>query len=94
MFDNPFSMVVAIILIVTVGKIFTSRHRQQRDENGQDGAPRTGDVATDVENQRLREELRSMKERLAVLERIATDKEDSGARLDREIEKLRDRNNP
>lgn len=94
MFDNPFSMVVAIILIVTVGKILTSRHRQERGEDGQDRAPRTGDAATENENQRLREELRSMKERLAVLERIATDKEDSGARLDREIEKLRDRNNP
>lgn len=94
MTDGPFAMVVAIVLIVTVGKVLQSRFRHQRDENGQDGAPRTGDAATDAENQRLRDELRSMKERLAVLERIATDKEDSGARLDREIEKLRDRNNP
>ncbi len=32
-----------------------------------------------------------MKERLAVLERLATENDTSGARLDREIEKLRDR---
>ena len=44
-----------------------------------------------AENQRLRDELRAMKDRLAVLERLATDNNDSGARLDREIEKLRDR---
>ena len=39
----------------------------------------------------LRDELKAMKDRLAVLERLATDSNDSGARLDREIEKLRDR---
>ena len=32
-----------------------------------------------------------MKDRLAVLERIATENNDSGARLDREIDRLRDR---
>ena len=45
----------------------------------------------DADTQRQRDEIRALKERIAVLERLATDKEDSSARLDREIEKLRDR---
>ncbi|MFC3580592.1 hypothetical protein [Sphingomonas hylomeconis] len=88
--DNPFAMVVAIILIVTIGKVFTARYRhEKRGDTGETFSPAT--AASDAENQRLREELKSMKERLAVLERLATDSNDSGARLDREIERLRDR---
>lgn len=41
-----------------------------------------------AENQRLREEVRELKERLKVLERITVDKENS---LANEIESLRDR---
>jgi hypothetical protein len=44
----------------------------------------------DAENDRLREELRALKERVAVLERIATEN-DRGLTLDREIEALRNR---
>jgi hypothetical protein len=44
--------------------------------------------AHDPEAGRLKEEVRTLKERIAVLERIATDKESS---LEREIESLRDR---
>jgi len=86
MFDNPFAMVVAIVLIVTIGRVFRARYRS---DNPESFTPATN--GSDAENQRLREELRAMKERLAVLERLATDSNDSGARLDREIEKLRDR---
>ena len=90
MFDNPFGMVVAIILIVTIGKVLQARYRHERGEtDAQTFRPATN--ASEAENQRLREELKSMKERLAVLERLATDANDSGARLDREIERLRDR---
>ena len=88
--DNPFAMVVAIILIVTIGKVFTARYRHEKGgDAGATFSPAT--AASEAENQRLREELKSMKERLAVLERLATDSNDSGARLDREIERLRDR---
>ena len=91
MFDNPFGMVVAIILIVTIGKVLQARYRHEHGEpDPQTFRPATN--ASEAENQRLREELKSMKDRLAVLERLATDSNDSGARLDREIEKLRDRN--
>ena len=94
MFDNPFGMVVAIILIVTIGKVLQARYRHEQADSGDgDQTFRPRDAAGEAENQRLREELKSMKERLAVLERLATDSNDSGARLDREIEKLRDRGN-
>ena len=45
-------------------------------------------IAHDHDSARLRDEVKSLKDRIAVLERLATD--DNGARaLDREIEKLR-----
>ncbi len=87
---NPFEMVVAIIVVITVGRVLQARYGVVRNRHGARYGIRD-DAAATAENDRLRDELRAMKERLAVLERIATDKEDSGARLDREIEKLRDR---
>jgi len=77
---NPFEMVVLIIAIVTIGKVFSGRRRQGRD--GSDV------VAHDPDAARLKDEIRQLKERIAVLERLATDGTSS---LDREIEKLRDR---
>lgn len=91
MFDNPFGMVVAIVLIVTLGKVLRARYLGEQD-SGDGKTLRPATNASEAENQRLRDELKSMKERLAVLERLATDNNDSGARLDREIERLRDRN--
>lgn len=85
---NPFSMVVAIVLIVTIGRVLSARYGVGRDRHGNQFP--LHDAAAGAETQRLREELRAMKERLAVLERLATE-DTSGARLDREIEKLRDR---
>lgn len=82
MFDSPFSMVVAIVFIVTVGSIIRARHSAGRDWKGNNIA------VNDAENIRLREELKAMKERIAVLERLATD--DTSA-LDREIAKLREK---
>ena len=90
MFDNPFAMVVAIVLIITIGKAYQARYRGDRSDDATPFGPAIN--GSDAENQRLRDELKAMKERLAVLERLATDNNDSGARLDREIEKLRDRN--
>ena len=45
-------------------------------------------VEDQMENQLLRSEIKELKERIAVLERLATDTH-SAAALDREIEKLR-----
>jgi hypothetical protein len=46
----------------------------------------------DAENERLRGEVRELKERIAVLERIVTDGDrNRGLALEREIEALRDK---
>lgn len=85
MFDNPFSMVVAIVLIVSITRILAPKvRRRHRDE---DGLP----PAYHPDTERMREEVRVLKERVAVLERIATDANDRSALLDREIEALRGR---
>jgi hypothetical protein len=73
---NPFEFVLGIILIgavASVVKVYLGKER----------AP-----AQDGEADRLREDVRLMRERIAVLERIVTEKETA---LDREIEQLRDR---
>ncbi|HEX8384260.1 MAG TPA: hypothetical protein VF592_12890 [Sphingomonas sp.] len=74
-------MVVLIVLIGVVGGIIKNRHRQER----------RGRVGTDdAETLRLRDEVRQMKDRIQVLERVITDNHGSLG-LDREIERLRDR---
>ncbi len=85
---DPFQMVVAIIIVVTIGKVLNTRmkakHGVFEDEKGNQI------VAHDPDTERMRDEVKTLKERIAVLERIATD--ERGARdLDAEIEKLRDR---
>ncbi len=87
---NPFEMVLGIIIVVTIGRVLQARYGVVRSKRGETFSFRD-DSATQAENARLQDELRAMKDRLAVLERLATDNNDSGARLDREIEKLRDR---
>lgn len=77
---NPFEMVVLIVAIVMIAGVLKSRGVARR---GRDGDP---DEA--LENRRLREEVKDLKKRLHVLERIATDRENS---LAREIDELRDR---
>ena len=74
-----FEMVIAIVVVgaftSTLSQIMKQRHeRSQR--------------LADPESAGLREEVRLLKERLAVLERITVEKENS---LEREIEQLRSR---
>ena len=82
---DPFSMVVAIVLITAIAGVIRSKHKAQaglvEDEHG--NTKRLSDPDAD----RLRDEVRSLKDRVAVLERIATDKTN---RLESEIEALRD----
>ncbi len=82
-------MIVVIVAMVLAARIYrdrcglpTAKRRDRYDAM----APRPAD--DDAEARRLRDEVRSLKERIAVLERIATDHSTS---LDREIESLRDR---
>jgi hypothetical protein len=87
-------MVVVIVGMVLAARVYRDRcgvgggrlNRRDRFD-----APRqrfAGSDGDDAENQRLRDEVRALKDRIAVLERIATD---SSTHLDREIEALRDR---
>jgi len=76
---------VIIVAMIMIASIFRARIRGPYrrgmgyvDDGGQ----------AQVENQRLRDEVLQLKERLKVLERITVDKENS---LAREIESLRDR---
>jgi uncharacterized protein YlxW (UPF0749 family) len=80
-------MVVWIVAIVMIASIFKARFGYGR--SGRRG--RRDNAIPDqehAENLRLREEVKELKERLKVLERITVDKENS---LAREIESLRDR---
>ncbi|HVM37932.1 MAG TPA: hypothetical protein VM265_06060 [Sphingomicrobium sp.] len=76
---NPFEMVVLIVAIVMIATVVKSRHRSRHVSD---------DPQERAETLRLREEVKQLKERLHVLERIATDRENT---LAREIEELRDR---
>ena len=80
-----FTMVVLIVAISAVTRIYCAKYGIVRRGKGEDFVR-----PDDGENQRLREELRALKERVAVLERIATEN-DRGWSLDREIEALRHR---
>lgn len=76
---NQYSMVVLIVLIVMIATVMKARYR-----HGGNLAPR----ADDPDTLRMKEELKILRDRVAVLERIATDRENS---LSRQIEELRDR---
>jgi hypothetical protein len=78
---NPFEMVAIIVVAVMVASVLRAKYGHRR--RGGDQTP-----VEQAENLRLREEVRELKERLKVLERIAVDKENS---LAREIDQLRDR---
>ena len=73
-------MVVMIVAIVMIASII--KGRSKFEYRGQ------GDGLANVENQRLRDEVQELKERIKVLERITVEKENS---LAKEIESLRDR---
>ena len=82
---NPFEMVVLIVALTAIASIYRAKYGVVRRGKGEEYVrPDNG------ENERLREELRALKERVAVLERIATEN-DRGMTLDREIEALRNR---
>jgi hypothetical protein len=78
---NPFEMVAIIVVAVMIASVLRAKYGH-RSRDGEIAPQEQG------ENLRLREEVRELKERLKVLERIAVDKENS---LAREIDQLRDR---
>ena len=80
---NPFEMVAIIVVAVMIASVLRAKygHSRHRGDNGVSAEER-------AETLRLREEVKALKERLHVLERITVEKEDT---LSRQIEELRDR---
>ena len=79
---NPFEMVAIIVVTVMIASVLRAKysHRRHRETES--------NPAEQVETLRLKDEVKQLKERIHVLERIATDKEST---LSRQIEELRDR---
>jgi hypothetical protein len=77
-------MVVWIVAIVMVASIFRAKYGYGRYRRGRNEAIAPQDNG---ETLRLRDEVKELKERIKVLERITVDKENS---LAKEIESLRD----
>jgi uncharacterized protein YlxW (UPF0749 family) len=79
-------MVVLIVAIVMIASIFRAKYGYGRHSRRGDGDRISAEEQ--AENLRLREEVKQLKERIHVLERITVEKENS---LAKEIESLRDR---
>ena len=76
-------MVVAIVLVVTLGRVSREKYRAMgRLADDAFPAPDAGPA---------RDEVRQLKERIAVLERVITDNHGSSNDLSRQIDELRDR---
>lgn len=79
---NPFEMVVAIVAIGAIASVLRAKYGVVRRGKGEDFIQR----GPDPEAARLREEVKALKDRVAVLERLATD---GSTALEREFEKLK-----
>lgn len=77
-------MVLGIVLIVSISTILKAKMGIRKDMWGNEFKDGRGDA----EVEQMREQMKVLKERVAVLERIATEKNHS---LEHEIERLRDR---
>jgi len=75
---------ILIVLIVMIASVLRAKYTGGRHRLRDGGA---SIAQSDAEAARLREEMKTLKERLAVLERITVEKENS---LARDIERLRD----
>ena len=78
-------MVLGIVLIVSIAGLLKARMGIRKDMWGNEIKDNGRD---EVEVDQMREQMKVLKERVAVLERIATEKNHS---LEHEIERLRDR---
>lgn len=78
-------MVVAIVLITTLGRVAKERHRAIARQGH---APQPW---FDRDNPAQSEEIKQLRDRIQVLERVITDQHGGSADLERQIEQLRDR---
>ena len=79
---NPFEMVAIIVVAVMIASVLRAKYGRSSRGGGE------LEAQEHAENLRLREEVKDLKERLKVLERITVEKENT---LARQIEELRDR---
>ena len=84
---NPFEMVAVIVVAVMLASVLRAKYGHDRRRRGRGGEDAIS-AQEHAETLRLREEVKMLKERIHVLERIAVEKEDT---LSRQIEELRDR---
>jgi uncharacterized protein YlxW (UPF0749 family) len=80
---NPFEMVVLIVGIVMLASVLRAKYGHHRGRGSNEISPEEK-----AETLRLRDEVKQLKERINVLERITVEKENT---LSRQIEELRDR---
>jgi thiamine biosynthesis lipoprotein ApbE len=89
---DPFQMVVAIIAIITIGRIIQTKQKAKlgivEDENFM--GTKTRRLLNNADTQQMQDEIRALKERIQVLERIATDN-NNASDINRQIEELRSR---
>jgi hypothetical protein len=93
MIGDPFTMVVAIVLIATIGKVLSSKYKAQHgiiEDVDMMGNKSQRQIETGDAN-KMQDEIRTLKDRIQVLERIATDNNSSANDINRQIEALRDK---
>ena len=78
---NPFEMVAIIVVAVMIASVLRAKYM---------GRGRSAEISPQesAESHRLRDEVKELKERIKVLERITVEKENT---LSKQIEELRDR---
>lgn len=89
---GPFEMVVAIIAIITIGKIIQTKQKAKHGivEDQDFMGTKTHRLLSHTESRQMQDEIKTLKDRIQVLERIATDN-NSANDLNRQIEELRSR---
>ena len=89
---DPFQMVVAIIAIITIGRIIQTKQKAKHGivEDQDFMGTNTHRLLNNADTQQMQDEIRALKERIQVLERIATDN-NSASDINRQIEELRSR---
>ena len=89
---DPFQMVVAIIAIITIGRIIQTKQKAKHGivEDQDFMGTKTHRLLNNADTQQMQDEIRALKERIQVLECIATDN-NSASDINRQIEELRSR---
>lgn len=87
-----FEMIVVIVAIVTIGKMVQTKHQAKHGiiEDEDMLGNKTQRLVSNGDTKVMQDEIKALKDRIQVLERIATDN-NSATDLNRQIEELRNR---